>query len=39
MYVHAADWHEHLEETLVPFWQIRWRQATVGVRTAEDPDC
>src|ERR1700722_2718061 len=35
--VHAADWHEHLEEMLVPFWQIPWPQATVGVRTAENP--
>jgi putative ABC transport system permease protein len=35
--VHAADWHEHLEEMRVPFWQIPWPQATVGVRTAENP--
>jgi putative ABC transport system permease protein len=35
--VHAADWHDHLEEMLVPFWQIPWPQATVGVRTAENP--
>ena len=26
-----------LEEMLVPFWQIPWPQATIGVRTAEDP--
>ncbi len=35
--VHAADAHGRLEEMLVPFWQIPWPQATVGVRTAEDP--
>jgi putative ABC transport system permease protein len=35
--VHAADWHNHLEEILVPFWQIPWPQATVAVRTAEKP--
>ncbi len=35
--VHAADRHNHLEEMLVPFWQIPWPQATVGVRTAENP--
>jgi putative ABC transport system permease protein len=35
--VHAADWHEHLEEMVIPFWQIPWPQATIGVRTAEDP--
>ena len=26
--VHAADRHDHLEEMLVPFWQIPWPQAT-----------
>jgi putative ABC transport system permease protein len=35
--VHAADWHEHLEEMRIPFWQIPWPQGTVSVRTAEDP--
>jgi len=35
--VHAADWHNHLEEILVPFWQIPWPQATVAVHTAEEP--
>jgi predicted permease len=35
--VHAADWHDHLEQMLVPFWQIPWPQATFGVRTAQDP--
>jgi putative ABC transport system permease protein len=35
--VHAADRHERLEEMLVPFWQIPWPQATVSVRTAENP--
>jgi putative ABC transport system permease protein len=35
--VHAADRHDHLEEMLVPFWQIPWPQASVGVRTAENP--
>ena len=35
--VHAADRRGRLEEMLVPFWQIPWPQATVGVRTAEDP--
>ncbi len=35
--VHAADRHDHLEEMLVPFWQIPWPQATIGVRTAENP--
>ncbi len=35
--VHAADWHDHLEEILVPFWQIPWPQATIAVRTAEKP--
>jgi hypothetical protein len=35
--VHAADWHERLEEMVIPFWQIPWPQATIGVRTAEDP--
>jgi putative ABC transport system permease protein len=35
--VHAADWHQRLEEMVIPFWQIPWPQATIGVRTAEDP--
>ena len=35
--VHAADRHDHLEEMLVPFWQIPWPQATISVRTAENP--
>jgi putative ABC transport system permease protein len=35
--VHAADSRGRLEEMLVPFWQIPWPQATVGVRTAENP--
>jgi putative ABC transport system permease protein len=35
--VHAADWHDHLEEILVPFWQTPWPLAQVGVRTAESP--
>jgi putative ABC transport system permease protein len=35
--VHAADRRERLEEMLVPFWQIPWPQATVSVRTAENP--
>jgi putative ABC transport system permease protein len=35
--VHAADARGRLEEMLVPFWQIPWPQATVGVRTAENP--
>ena len=35
--VHRADRHEHLEEMLIPFWQIPWPQAGIGVRTAEDP--
>ena len=35
--VHAADRHDRLEEMLVPFWQIPWPQATVSVRTAENP--
>jgi putative ABC transport system permease protein len=35
--VHAADWHDHLEQMLVPFWQIPWPQATFSVRTAQDP--
>jgi putative ABC transport system permease protein len=35
--VHAAESHNRLEEILVPFWQIPWPQATVSVRTAEDP--
>jgi putative ABC transport system permease protein len=35
--VHAADRHDHLEEMLIPFWQIPWPQATVSVRTAENP--
>ena len=35
--VHAADRRGRLEEMLVPFWQIPWPQATVGVRTAENP--
>ena len=35
--VHAADQHGRLEEMLVPFWQIPWPQATVSVRTAENP--
>ena len=35
--VHAADQHRRLEEMLVPFWQIPWPQATVSVRTAENP--
>ena len=36
--VHSADQHDHLEQMVVPFWQIPWPQATVGVRTAEPPD-
>ena len=28
---------KHLEEILVPFWQIPWPQATFGVRTAQNP--
>ena len=35
--VHAADRHEFLQEMLVPFWQIPWPQAGMGVRTAENP--
>jgi putative ABC transport system permease protein len=35
--VHAADRTEHNEEMLIPFWQIPWPQAGIGVRTAEDP--
>jgi putative ABC transport system permease protein len=35
--VHAADSRGRQEEMLVPFWQIPWPQATVGVRTAENP--
>jgi putative ABC transport system permease protein len=35
--VHAADRHDHLEQMLVPFWQIPWPQATFAVRTAQDP--
>ncbi len=35
--VHAADRRTFLEEMVIPFWQIPWPQATVGVRTAEDP--
>ncbi|MEA2543171.1 MAG: putative transport system permease protein [Acidobacteriaceae bacterium] len=35
--VHAADQQKRLEEMLVPFWQIPWPQATVSVRTAENP--
>ena len=35
--VHAADRRGRLEEMLIPFWQIPWPQATVGVRTAENP--
>jgi putative ABC transport system permease protein len=35
--VHAADSRGRQEEMLVPFWQIPWPQATIGVRTAENP--
>ncbi len=35
--VHVADQHDHLEQMLVPFWQIPWPQATFAVRTAQDP--
>jgi putative ABC transport system permease protein len=35
--VHTADQTDHLEEMRVPFWQIPWPQATIGVRTAQDP--
>jgi putative ABC transport system permease protein len=35
--VHAADRRTFLEEMVIPFWQIPWPQATIGVRTAEDP--
>jgi putative ABC transport system permease protein len=35
--VHAADRRIFLEEMMIPFWQIPWPQATIGVRTAEDP--
>jgi len=35
--VHAADRTQHTEEMLIPFWQIPWPQAGIGVRTAQDP--
>jgi putative ABC transport system permease protein len=35
--VHAADQREIRPEMLIPFWQIPWPQASLGVRTAEDP--
>jgi putative ABC transport system permease protein len=35
--VHAADQRDENPETLIPFWQIPWPQAQVGVRTAESP--
>ena len=35
--VHRADSQDHNEEMLIPFWQIPWPQAGIGVRTAQDP--
>jgi putative ABC transport system permease protein len=35
--VHAADRTQFTQEMLVPFWQIPWPQAGLGVRTAEEP--
>jgi putative ABC transport system permease protein len=35
--VHRADRRDHNEEMLIPFWQIPWPQAGIGVRTAQDP--
>ncbi len=35
--VHRADSQNHNEEMLIPFWQIPWPQAGIGVRTAQDP--
>jgi putative ABC transport system permease protein len=35
--VHRADREDHNEEMLIPFWQIPWPQAGIGVRTAEEP--
>jgi putative ABC transport system permease protein len=35
--VHRADRQDHSEEMLIPFWQIPWPQAGIGVRTVQDP--
>jgi putative ABC transport system permease protein len=35
--VHRADRRDHNEEMLIPFWQIPWPQAGIGVRTTQDP--
>ncbi|HTW49875.1 MAG TPA: ABC transporter permease [Acidobacteriaceae bacterium] len=35
--VHAADSRTIRPEILIPFWQIPWTQAVLGVRTAENP--
>ena len=35
--VHAADRTEFRQEMLIPFWQSPWPQASVAVRTAEEP--
>jgi len=34
---HAADQRDVRGEILIPYWQIPWPQAGIGVRTAEDP--
>jgi putative ABC transport system permease protein len=34
---HGADQREVRGEILIPFWQIPWPQAGLGVRTAEEP--
>ncbi|MFZ0631679.1 MAG: FtsX-like permease family protein [Acidobacteriaceae bacterium] len=35
--VRRADSQDHNEEMLIPFWQIPWPQAGIGVRTGQDP--
>jgi putative ABC transport system permease protein len=35
--VHVADQREERPEMLIPFMQVPWPQAGIGVRTAQDP--
>jgi putative ABC transport system permease protein len=36
--VRSGDLRNDRPETLIPFWQIPWSGAGIGVRTANDPD-
>jgi putative ABC transport system permease protein len=35
--IHSADTRNIRPEVLIPFWQSPWSEASLGVRTAEDP--